>query len=262
MGFLSFLAPVLGLAGSIFGGLSQDSGTRDTNRTNVQLQQQANETNLAISRETNAQNMALAQDNRDFQERMSSTAVERRMTDLKNSGINPILAAGSQATSPAGGASISKAAIAQAATVQNEKAGIASSAREAATQFANISNLRETNTLIKAQVAKTNAETYITQQGNSAAELAKMIADVKLLLGQSAINTVNTGVSRKDKFTKPVKHYKSKPDTQTYSRSTKSHGKKTKMRPMIKMTDSEVRRENLRRMKLNTSRSRGYSPKR
>lgn len=80
MSLKDWIAPGLGFAGDIVGGLFGDKG-----------QSSANKANLQIAREQMA-----------FQERMSNTAYQRAALDLEKAGLNRVLALGSPASSPTG----------------------------------------------------------------------------------------------------------------------------------------------------------------
>ena len=126
-GFLG--GPVGGILGNIVGGVFGRSG-----------QNSANQANLRIARE-----------NREWQEKMSNTAMQRSAADMEKAGLNRILAIGQPATTPAG----------NIATIQNKNAKLAEGITSGITAGLTAKRL-------KAEIRNINARTNLTDAQRSA----------------------------------------------------------------------------------------------
>lgn len=105
---------------TVLGGGLNYLGVKDTNQTNRGIANARNLMEVEEARKARDFSASQAGINRDFEERMSSTAVQRRFADLKKAGINPMLAAEMGASSPAGSVGPTAKANAHGYTAQNE----------------------------------------------------------------------------------------------------------------------------------------------
>lgn len=140
-----------GLGAAFSGGLGY-LGVKDTNRSNRNIASARNQMEIEEAQKARDFSAEQASINREFQDRMSSSAVSRRMKDMKSAGINPILAGKYEASSPAGGIGATAKANAHGYEAKNKMQGFldnVSTVLQLKTQMANIENIQAMSQLTR-----------------------------------------------------------------------------------------------------------------
>jgi len=148
-------------------------------RRNKSQESQANSANQ-ISVEEAARNRA-------FQERMSNTQTQRRMDDMRAGGINPILAANSAASSPAG-----NAATGQQAQIQDVITPAVSTAVTANQSFATTNLLKEQLKPVSEQIGTVRVDSWLK-------EAQRVLASIDYNQREAAIRLLEVQIEMAEK---------------------------------------------------------------
>lgn len=199
----------IGAALPLVGGVvAQGAGYLSAQQTNAQNREIADNAN-AMNRDEaekdrnfqNAQSVAQM----DYQTRMSNSAHQREVEDLKKSVLNPILSVNAGSSTPTGASGSAAQASSTTIPMQNpgsQLSGLMNSALEAMNMAGTINKTRAETELIKAQTGKTGVDTEVAKKGIPESELKNDAYDVIRPMIQKLKRLIMDGPSAKSPYTK------------------------------------------------------------